>query len=224
LPQKSKSITTIQDRLFVRVLVLPRRASLERATQRPPTRVAMDIIPRRNLLGGPKIPARISQAQVRLEGLGHVRAEAESVSLESFCSDDRQLKVVVSPGPKASISPSRWEYCESPNALLERSWRRHSPCATSPAFINLLRSHFQAWSSTCPNPPLEPADPQNQFVAVFFHPEQISRECAELFMELGDGPQVVLCLNKLPAKPGLDWPSQARARRRLLRGFGPVEL
>ena len=79
---------------------------------------------------------------------------------------------------------------EAQTALLERS-RHHPPRATSPTFFNLPRTRSRARSNTSPNPSLEPAGPQKQFAAAFFHLDhkyKISWECAELLIELGGGP------------------------------------
>ena len=81
---------------------------------------------------------------------------------------------------------------EAQTVLLERG-RHHPPRPISPTFFNLPlpRPRSRARSNTSPNPSLEPAGPQRQFAAAFFHLDhkyKISWECAELLIELGGGP------------------------------------
>ncbi|KAF8490132.1 hypothetical protein F5888DRAFT_1808270 [Russula emetica] len=152
----------------------PQAASLGRATQPLPVSVATGIVPRRNSLGDLKIPARISQAQVGLKrDLGMVREFAAEVeSLKELQSVYQFLAV------------------EAQTILLERG-RHHPPRPTSPTFFNLPRPRSRARSNTSPNPSLEPAGPQRQFAAAFFHLDhkyKISWECAGLLIELSGGP------------------------------------
>jgi len=183
----------------------PKAASLGRATQPPPVSVATGIVPRRNSLGDLKIPAKISQAQVESKrDLGMVREFAAKVESEFsnhpliIAGGLKLLSLQVSKSSKASISPS----LRSP-----RAW----PTSLTPSNLSdILQSTSSPFPSVVKhqqNPSLEPAGPQRQFAAAFFHLDhkyKISWECAEL-LELGGGlsapaPQSNASLSRLASR------------------------
>lgn len=99
------------------------------------------------------------------------------------------MRVVVSIGLKELQSVYQFLAVEA-QTFLERG-RHHPPRPTSPTFFNLPLPRSRARSNTSPNPSLEPAGPQRQFAAAFFHLDhryKVSWECAELLIELGGGP------------------------------------